>query len=66
MDYDGRNLENGFIVDNKVFVVDEGGVDNFFNNTGIYPTSSIFVHVGFVHRTVLSINDDSTKNPENF
>ena len=35
VDYDGRNLDHGFIVDNKVFVVDEGGVDSFFNNTGI-------------------------------
>ena len=32
--YDGKDLEHGFIVDNKVFVVDEGGVDSFFNNTG--------------------------------
>ncbi|XP_063679214.1 uncharacterized protein LOC134814847 isoform X2 [Bolinopsis microptera] len=34
VDYDGRNIDHGFIVDNKVFVVDEGGVDSFFNNTG--------------------------------
>ena len=34
VDYDGRTLEQGFIVDNKVFVVDEDGVDSFFNNTG--------------------------------
>ncbi|KAL5260745.1 hypothetical protein ACHWQZ_G010783 [Mnemiopsis leidyi] len=33
VDYDGRTLEQGFIVDNKVFVVDEGGVESFFNNT---------------------------------
>jgi hypothetical protein len=35
VNYDGSSLEQGFIVDNKVFVVDEGGVDSFFNNTGI-------------------------------
>lgn len=32
--YGGVSLEQGFIVDNKVFAVDEGGVESFFNNSG--------------------------------
>ena len=54
VDYDGRTLEQGFIVDNKVFVVDEGGVESFFNNTGMFTASSYRYHTSALLTTIFN------------
>ena len=47
VEFAGKLLRKGFIVDNKIFVVADGGVDRFFDNTGTCIMYNVNLYTGW-------------------